>query len=497
MLGETEQLLDDPGPSYTLAGWFEVASGYASGGASSAFRASSTALPPPSSPWARSCRWMSSGTSRPASTRTPRARSPPPPRPTTTAAGTSWWPRSVPPPASSSTSMAHSSRATPGATSPQDYAATGRSATTTCPAGRRRRPATTSADPWPRSRLPVRPHRGPGRRRSTAAARERRRRSRRAYRPTARASSGRCSRPRRRRRTCRTSTIFPTSPATTTSAFRQTGVSRRIRGPFGSDGAMYFDGDSSTRVETTTHNRALPSDFSMSVWFESARRADERRRRAVDLRHSQGGGERPDDNPMMWMDDREDRRREPTRRASRRDIHEHVRRRELARRGHAPSVSRTQLYVDGSLQVADTNCPAGGAAGGYWLLGDPVRRLRRLVRRCRHATGRRARAFRRTSPRRSACHQISTLYARGDRRAPSRPRCSPTPRPTTGRSPTVARPRAASDRFFQIEPDASADNDVATAIGSPVTLGVPGPLRSSYAAAFNGGHRLARRRRAH
>ena len=264
----------------------------------------------------------------------------------------------------------------------------------------------------------------------------------------------------------------------------QGGVTPSDLGPFGSDGAMYFDGatDGSSWIETTTDNSALPSSFTLAAWLKP--RAD----RVAVAAYSRWTARRPAVARTTirccgWMT--------------------------AARSSPGPGLATNQalsspaayndgkwhfvvatvsaaglkLYLDGSLVASDSSGTSGGSQGGYWLIGqgdegnwsDPPANA--------YWTGQLAHvAYFATA---LSSGEISTLYAESTVGAYETQLLAYSPTyywPLTDSGTT----EAAEYPFFQTEPDSSGSDDTATAVGGVVTLGVPGPFSSGYAASFNG-----------
>lgn len=266
----------------------------------------------------------------------------------------------------------------------------------------------------------------------------------------------------------------------------QNGVTPSDQGPFGSDGAMYFDGatDGSSYVETSTDSSALPSSFTLAAWFQ-APSGSSAGGGILTLDSSQTGSGSYHD-PLLWMDDSgkivagtwPGSNQAATSPRTYNDGNWHF---------AVATVSATtglNLYIDGALVATDSSGTSGGSRGGYWLIGqgdesnwsDPPINA--------YWTGELAHAAYFASALTGT--QISTLYDEGSVTSFEAQMLADSPTyywPLTDSGTT----ETASYPFYQVEPDASGNDDNATAVGSTVTLGVLGPFTSSsYAASFDG-----------
>ncbi len=270
----------------------------------------------------------------------------------------------------------------------------------------------------------------------------------------------------------------------------QSGVTPSDQGPFGSDGAMYFDGatDHSSYVETSTQNSALPASFTIAAWF-NAPSGSSSGGGILTLDSSQTGGGANHD-PLLWMDDSgkivagtwpgANQATTSPKAYNDGDWHFAV---------ATVSAAGLSLYIDGNLVQSNSSGTSGGSKGGYWLIGqgdeanwsDPPTDV--------YWTGELAHAAYFASALSSG--QISTLYSLYSSKAT----VSAFEAQMLAYSPTYYWPltdsgttESASYPFYQVEPDSSGDNDNATAVGSTITLGVPGPFTTSpsYAASFDG-----------
>jgi hypothetical protein len=265
----------------------------------------------------------------------------------------------------------------------------------------------------------------------------------------------------------------------------QAGVTPSDDGPFTTDGAMYFDGatDGSSWVETSTHNTALPSSFTMSAWFRTP------------SGWSSGGGILTLDttqtgagsshDPLLWMDNSgkivagtyPTSNQAATSASAYNNGQWHFAVATVSSAG-------LKLYIDGSLVASNSSGTAGGTQGGYWLIGQGDEAGWSDAPTDKYWTGELAHAAYFASA--LTASQITTLYAQSSLGAFEAQVLadSPTyywPLTDSGTTESEAFP------FFEVEPDASSANDDATAVGSTVTLGVPGPYTSSsYAAELTG-----------
>jgi len=265
----------------------------------------------------------------------------------------------------------------------------------------------------------------------------------------------------------------------------QGGVTPSDDGPFASDGAMYFDGatDGSSWVESSTHNSALPSSFTIAAWFR------------VPSGWSQGGGILTLDgaqtggasshDPLLWMDDSgkivagtyPTANQAATSPSAYNNGQWHF---------AAATVSSAglKLYIDGSLVATNASGTAGGTQGGYWLIGQGDEVNWSDPPTDKYWTGELAHAA--YFPSALTASQISTLYGEESLSGFEAQIVADAPTfywPLTDSGTTASE----AFPFFEVEPDASNANDDATAVGSTVTLGVPGPYSSSsYAAELTG-----------
>jgi hypothetical protein len=269
------------------------------------------------------------------------------------------------------------------------------------------------------------------------------------------------------------------------AATPEAGVTPSDAGPFSNDGAIYLDGatDGTSEVETATSNAALPSSFSIAAWFRAPSGLSTGGG-IVSFDTAQAGGGSGHD-PLVWMDNSGklvagtygSAQQEVTSSATYNDGNWHF---VVA----TVSSAGLKLYVDGSLITTNSSGTSGGSLGGYWLIGYGDLAAWADPPTSDYWTGDLAHVAYFASALSAA--QISTLYAakssglttyEADVLADS-----PTyywPLTDSGTSETESFP------FFEVEPDLSSSNDDGTAVGSTVTLGVPGPL-SGYAAGFTG-----------
>jgi hypothetical protein len=263
----------------------------------------------------------------------------------------------------------------------------------------------------------------------------------------------------------------------------QSGVSPSDQGPFGSDGAMLFDGASATAslVETSTDLSALPAAFTVSVWFKAPTGLTTGGG-IWNLNTSQGGSGGGSD-PALTLDDSGNVVASTYSGAQYHVATSGTNYDNGAWHFAVATVSSAglKLYVDGSLAASTSGATGGGTLGGYWQIGKGLGYSDQPTNQ--YWTGELAHFAYFTSALSST--QISALYAETGVGAYEAQVLADSPTyywPMTDSGTT----ETATDPFFQIAPDSSGDNDHATAIGSAVTFGVPGHYSSSYAASFNG-----------
>jgi hypothetical protein len=264
----------------------------------------------------------------------------------------------------------------------------------------------------------------------------------------------------------------------------QGGVSPSDDGPFSGDGAMYFDGATggSSWAQTTTANSALASSFTIAAWFRAPSGLSTGGG-ILTLDSSQSGGGAHHD-PLLWMDNSgkivagtyTSADRAATSPSAYNDGHWHF---AVATVGSAG----LNLYIDGGLVATNSSGTSGGSQGGYWLIGQGDQASWSDPPTSEYWTGELAHAAYFASA--LSAGQISTLYGEASvgNFETQMLADSPTyywPLTDSGTSASEGFP------FYQVEPDVSGAGDDATAVGSTVTLGVPGPVTSAYAAAFSG-----------
>ncbi len=261
------------------------------------------------------------------------------------------------------------------------------------------------------------------------------------------------------------------------------GVSQSNQGPFGSDGAMDFDGVSgSSYIETTTDSAALPSAFSIAAWFR-APSGSTAGGSIVGFDTSQAGGGSAH-GPLIWMDNSgkivagtyTSANKEATSSSAYNNGAWHF-------VVVTINSSGMDLYVDGSLAGSNSSGTSGGSSGGYWLAGYGDESGWTDAPTDADWTGELAHVAYFASALSSG--QITTLDGEGSVGAFESGVLADSP---TYYWPLVdsGTTESAGDTFLQIESDSSSSNDNATAVGSSVALGVPGPYSSSYAAGFDG-----------
>jgi hypothetical protein len=264
----------------------------------------------------------------------------------------------------------------------------------------------------------------------------------------------------------------------------QGGVTASDSGPFSSSAAMYFNGTSSSWVETTTNVGALATSFSVAVWFRAP------------AGWSSGGGIMTDDNsqtgggtnydPIMWMDNSgrivagsyTGVRDEATSSAAYNDGKWHF---------AVMTVSSSlglSLYVDGAAVATNGSGTQGGNhTPGYWIIGEAFTGSWSDTPTNAYWTGDLAHfAY---FPTALSASQVSTLSGAGSVGAFETQMLADGPSyywPLTDSGTTESE----LDPFFAVAPDVSGNNDDATAVGSTVTFGTPGPLSGGDAAALTG-----------
>jgi hypothetical protein len=263
------------------------------------------------------------------------------------------------------------------------------------------------------------------------------------------------------------------------------GVTPSDDGPFPSDGAMYFDGasDGTSWVETATHNAALPASFTMAAWFRMPS-GSSGGGGILTLDTTQTGGGSSHD-PLLWMDNSgkivagtyPTANQAATSPAAYNDGHWHFAVATVSSAG-------LKLYIDGNLVVTNASGTAGGTQGGYWLIGQGDEGNWSDPPTDKYWTGELAHVAYFASA--LTASQVSTLYGEASLGAFEAQVLADSPIyywPLTDSGTTESE----AFPFFQVEPDASSANNDATAVGSTVTLGIPGPFSSSsYAAALTG-----------
>ena len=146
------------------------------------------------------------------------------------------------------------------------------------------------------------------------------------------------------------------------------GVSQLDTGPMSGGGSMYFDGASNAYVETATSNSALPSSFSLAAWFRAPKGLSTGGG-IMSLDSSQAGGGSAHD-PVVWMDNSgkivvgtyPSSQQPATSSATYNDGNWHFLVATVSSGG-------LKLYIDGSLVTTNTSGTGGGTSGGYWLIG--------------------------------------------------------------------------------------------------------------------------------
>ncbi|MGD0386339.1 MAG: LamG-like jellyroll fold domain-containing protein [Solirubrobacteraceae bacterium] len=262
------------------------------------------------------------------------------------------------------------------------------------------------------------------------------------------------------------------------------GVTPSDDGPFVSDGAMYFDGASTSKVETATSNAALPASWSVAAWFRAPSGLSTGGT-ILSFDTAQAGGGSGHD-PLVWMDN-SGKIVVGTYAGGQKEATSSVAYNTGTWYFLVATVSSTgglSLYIDGSLVGSNAAGTAGGTSGGYWIIGYGDDSGWTDVPSNLYWTGQLAHVA--YFPSTLSSGAVTTLY--GDSTLGTFEAQvladSPTyywPLTDSGTSESEAFP------FFQVEPDASGANDDATAVGSTVTLGIPGPFSSaSYAAALSG-----------
>jgi hypothetical protein len=260
------------------------------------------------------------------------------------------------------------------------------------------------------------------------------------------------------------------------------GLSQTDIGPLSDNGSMYFDGTSNAYAETTTDNAALPSAFTMAVWFRAPSGLSTGGG-ILDLNTTQGGGGSGDD-PAIWMDN-----------SGKIVAYSYISGQHYATSSAAyndgnwhflvatVSSGGLKLYIDGSLITTTSAATGGGTLGGYWVLGYTGSGLTDSPSDA-YWTGNLAHVAYFASALTGT--QISTLYAQSTPTAFESQLLADSP---TAYWPLVDSGTTESENypFFQVVPDYSGGDDPATVVGSSVSLGAAGPYSSSFSGAFTGG----------
>jgi|GEM_PF-4202547 hypothetical protein len=265
----------------------------------------------------------------------------------------------------------------------------------------------------------------------------------------------------------------------------QGGVSQIDSGPISGSGSMYFDGASNAYVETATSNSALPSSFSLAVWFRAPKGLSTGGG-IMSFDSAQAGGG-PSHDPLVWMDNSgkivvgtwAGAAQEATSSASYNDGNWHLLVATVSSGG-------LKLYIDGSLITTNASGTSGGAGGGYWLIGYSNEASWSDAPTDLYWTGDIAHAaFFPSALTGGTGGQISTLDQETSASAFETQMLADSPTyywPLTDSGTTESE----NWPFFQVVPDYSGKNDDATAVGSTVTLGAAGNYSSSFAGAFTG-----------
>lgn len=261
------------------------------------------------------------------------------------------------------------------------------------------------------------------------------------------------------------------------------GVSQVDTGPISGGGSMYFDGATNAYVATATSNSALPSSFSVAAWFRAPSGLSTGGG-IMSLDSSQTGGGSAHD-PLVWMDNSgkivvgtyPGSEQAATSSSTYNDGNWHF----LVA---TVSSSGLKLYLDGSLITTNTSGTGGGTAGGYWLIGYSDEATWSDGPSDAYWTGDIAHAA--YFPSALTAAQITALHGEASASALETQMLADSPTyywPLTDSGTTESE----NWPFFQAVPDYGTNNDDATAAGSTVTLGVAGKYASSFAGAFTGG----------
>lgn len=262
----------------------------------------------------------------------------------------------------------------------------------------------------------------------------------------------------------------------------QGGVSQLDTGPLSGSGSMYFDGASNAFVETATSNSALPSSFSVAAWFRAPSGLGTGGG-IMSFDSAQAGGGTSHD-PLVWMDNSgkivvgtfAGAAQEATSSASYNDGNWHLLVATVSSGG-------LKLYIDGSLITTNASGTSGGGGGGYWLIGYSNEASWSDAPSDLYWTGDIAHAA--YFPSALSAAQITTLHGEASASALETQMLADSPTyywPLTDSGTTESE----NWSFFQVVPDYSGNYDNATAAGSTVTLGVAGKYASSFAGAFTG-----------
>ena len=263
------------------------------------------------------------------------------------------------------------------------------------------------------------------------------------------------------------------------------GVSQVDTGPLSGSGSMYFDGASNADVETTIDNAALPSSFTITAWFKAPSGLSTGGG-ILTLDSSQAGGGAHHD-PLLWMNNAGEivagtyPSGGPDEAATSPSAYNNGSWHFVAA---TVSSAGLKLYVDGSLVATNTSGTGGGTVGGYWLIGYLDGTTWSGTPTDDYWTGDLANAA--YLPSALSAGQITTLYGEASTSAFETQLLADAP---TYYWPLINSGTTATEGypFFQVVPDYSGENDDATAIGSTVTLGAPGKYASSFAGALTGG----------